>query len=710
MIGWIFSILRIKIIKLINQQYNFDKMKKIMLLFLFFILIPSSFAQWYYNSEYVITNIDISSYADVKMAAPSGYIETATINLTFFPKETENQEIVSFATSPDAEINDNVASFRWKRPESRIDFRYAAKIKTKNTVNQVREKAKFPVESLPDDVLVYTKPSDTIDSNDEGIIRVASELSEGEDDLYFAVFKIAEWTKNNIEYNLSTLTAEVSQKASWVLQNRQGVCDEMTSLFIAMLRAVGIPARFVSGVSYTNSPLFPENWGPHGWAEVYFPGYGWVPFDVTYGQLGWIDAAHIKFKDSVDSDEASTYYQWLGRNADLDTNKLQIKTDLISHEGYAGSPVRLDLSALKKAVGFNSYNLIEAAVENTDDYYYATELYLIKPKEVKIIDREFKSILLLPKERKKIFWLLKIEGGLDSRYSYTFPIVVSTINNITAEARFTSSTKEEHVSFEEVQQAAKLLEEERQKRYSGNVLLECSSDKEEYYEYESGNINCIAKNTGNIFLYDVNVCFEKCYTTNLGISQTKNFSFEIDTLKVGENDVPVTLSNKVVSKSNYVKYIINDEPKIGIEEVMYPANASYGKNFTVAFTMVKKSRSSPKNVIVSFAQNDIDKKWHIEELLDNRKFILNIEGSQLRYGKNDYKINVEYGDGLEKEYRANKEFVIYLTDASLFQRLVLSLNKLEGLSAESIAIMLLAGTVAFIGIVLWMFKRGRKIS
>ena len=685
-------------------------MRKIIIILLLLFLLPSVFADWFYNSEYVTTNIDISSYAEVRRTSPSGYVDTATINLTFFPKETETQEIISFATSPEADINDKAVSFKWERPEGRIDFRYVAKIKTKNTINHVREKIKFPVESLPHDILVYTKPSETINSNEEGIIRIASELAEGEEDLYVVVFKIAEWTKNNIEYNLSTLTAEVSQKASWVLQNRQGVCDELTSLFIAMLRAVGIPARFVSGMSYTNSPLFPENWGPHGWAEVYFTGYGWVPFDVTYGQFGWVDTAHIKFKDSVDSDEASTNYQWFGRNADLNTNKLQIKTDLINREGHVKAPARLEASAFKKTVGFNSYNLIEATIENTDDYYYATEFYLIKPKEVKIIDEEFKSILLLPKEIKKIFWLLKLEGELNSRYSYTFPIVVSTISNITAETGFSSSTREEHVSFEEIQQAAKLLEEERQKRYSGNVLLECSADKEEYYVYETGKVDCAAKNTGNVFLDDVNVCFEnKCNATSLGISQIKNFSFEIDTSKLGAKEIPVTLNNPVVSKADYIKYTINDEPKIEIEELQYPENASYDKNFTVAFTLTKKSKSNPKNVFVSFAQNDIGKKWYFEELSDNRKFVLNIKGSQLRYGKNDYKINVDYSDGLKKQYNTNKEFTIHLTDAGLFQRAVLGLNTFEGLSTETVAIMLLTGTIAFIGVVLWLFKRIRRI-
>ena len=257
------------------------EMKKSLLLILV-ILIPSALADWFYNSENIVANVDISSYAEVIPTTPSGYIESAAINLTFFPKQTETQELSKFYTNPDADITDKTLKFTWKRPEGKIDFKVNTNVKTANKITEVKEKINFPIEELPREIKIYTKPSETIDSNNEDIIRLASELVKGEDDLYSAVFKIADWTKNSINYNLSTLTAEVSQKASWVLQNRQGVCDELTSLFIALLRAVGIPARFVSGIAYTNSELFSEEWGSHGWAEVYFPNYGWVPFDVTY--------------------------------------------------------------------------------------------------------------------------------------------------------------------------------------------------------------------------------------------------------------------------------------------------------------------------------------------------------------------------------------------------------------------------------------------
>ena len=683
-------------------------MKKAVIVLIFLILIQSVFADWFYNSRNIIANIDISSSAEVIPLTPSGYIDTATINMTFFPKQTDTQELLKFDTSPKAELRENQLKFTWKRPEGRIDYKLNVEVKTLNIMQEVRQKIDFPIQELPEDIIAYTKPSETIDSNNEDIVRIASELAKGEDDLYVAVFKIADWTKNNINYNLSTLTAEVSQKASWVLENKQGVCDELTSLFIALLRAVGIPARFVSGLSYTESELFPEKWGPHGWAEVYFPGYGWVPFDVTYGEFGWSDPTHIKFKDSVDSDEPSTYFQWTGRNADLKTKKLDIKTELTEKIGYTRIPLNMESSPLKKAISFGSYNLLEAAIENLNDFYYATELRLSKPKEVKIIGSELKSILLLPKEKKKVFWVLKLDGNLDSRYSYTFPIIISTLSNISSETSFTANTREKSVSLEEVEEAAKLLEEEKEKKYSGNVVLECKIGKDEFYEYEDVDLNCDAKNTGNVFLENADVCFEgKCEKISLGIAQTKNVTFEINKSIIGQRETPVTLRNELVSKTYHLNFKVHDAPKIEVGGLEFPINVSYEQNFTIAFTLVKKSESNPKNVNIVFELNGIEKKWFVNELTENRKFVLNFVGSQLVYGKNNYMITADYYDGLNKLYNTDNQFSVELVKANLIQRLRLFLNSFEPISNEAVAIMLLTGTIAFLSVVLWLFRGGR---
>ncbi len=681
----------------------------ILILFMLLTLTPNALADWFYNSESIITSIYMHSFAEIVPTSGDGYMQSATVNMTFFPKATATQELLKFSTSPQAQPKDGQLKFTWNNPQGRVDFSVNANVKTTNKLIPVKEKIPFPIENLPSEIAFYAKPSATIDSNDESIIRLASDIVKGEDDLYPAVFRIAEWTKNNVNYNLSTLTADVTQKASWVLESRQGVCDEIATLFIALLRAIGIPARFASGIAYTDSELFPEKWGPHGWAEVYFPGYGWVPFDVTYGEFGWIDPTHIKFKDSADSDEPSTYYQWLGRNVDLRTGNLDIKTKLVENTGYVKVPLNIKVSALKKSVDFGSYNLLEAIIENPNDFYYSTELSLDKPREVAIMGDRQKNILLNPMERKRLFWILKVDGNLGSGYSYTFPLVVRTLDNASFQASFTSSVREMHASLEEVEQAARLLEEESEKKYSGNVLLDCRPEREEFYEYESANILCTAKNTGNVFLDGIDSCFgSECEKISLGISQSKEIKFKINTSEIGIRQAQVTLRNSLVSKSAGIDFKVSDVPKIQIEDLNFPSNVSYGSSFIVSFNLAKKSYSSPKDVDVVFTLNGIEKKWHIGELSEGKNISLRFAASQLKYGANTFKINADYHDTLKNKYNAHREFSTEVVNANLIQVMALSLNSLAGISTEAMAIMILSGTIAFILVVLWVFSRRKK--
>ena len=232
---------------------------KIFPLFLAFILLFSNltYAQdnWFYNSQNLVISINLSSEAKIIPTSLDYNVNYITVNLSHYPYDADNQKVFDFNIKPNAEKENNALLFEWQNPKDRISFGYETRIKTSSNIIKIKEKVPFPIINLPNELKQFTEPKEIIDSDSDDIIRLASKLAEGEDDLYIVVHKIAEWTKDNIEYNLSTLTADVSQKASWILENRQGVCDELTSLFIAMLRSLGIPAKFISGIAYTNSEL-----------------------------------------------------------------------------------------------------------------------------------------------------------------------------------------------------------------------------------------------------------------------------------------------------------------------------------------------------------------------------------------------------------------------------------------------------------------------
>lgn len=84
------------------------------------------------------------------------------------------------------------------------------------------------------------------------------------------------------EFTYDTSVTNVYSVVDDVLALKAGVCQDFAHLFIAAARAMGVPARYVSG--YIHLP----KWGKraqtasHAWAEAWIAGRGWVGFDATH--------------------------------------------------------------------------------------------------------------------------------------------------------------------------------------------------------------------------------------------------------------------------------------------------------------------------------------------------------------------------------------------------------------------------------------------
>lgn len=69
------------------------------------------------------------------------------------------------------------------------------------------------------------------------------------------------------------------------LTDRKGVCQDFAHIFIAIVRQLGIPARYVSGYLYHSQEDLSADGASHAWAEAWFPELGWIGFDPTNHML-----------------------------------------------------------------------------------------------------------------------------------------------------------------------------------------------------------------------------------------------------------------------------------------------------------------------------------------------------------------------------------------------------------------------------------------
>lgn len=144
----------------------------------------------------------------------------------------------------------------------------------------------LPLYTIPyteKDMQAHLQPTVFIQSKDRDIVKKAQEIVGGEVDALEAVRRIKDWVFRSIEKK-PTLSIP---SALDVLKVKVGDCNEHSTLFVALCRAVGIPSKLCAGIVYMQGSFY-----YHAWSEVFLG--RWISVDPTFDQLP-VDATHICF-------------------------------------------------------------------------------------------------------------------------------------------------------------------------------------------------------------------------------------------------------------------------------------------------------------------------------------------------------------------------------------------------------------------------------
>ncbi|GJL50347.1 transglutaminase family protein [Candidatus Nitrospira salsa] len=91
------------------------------------------------------------------------------------------------------------------------------------------------------------------------------------------------------EFRYEGGVTDVSTPVDEVLEKKQGVCQDFAHLEIALLRSLGLPARYISGYLLTHPPEGKEKLAgadaSHAWISAWCPDFGWIDFDPTNNMI-----------------------------------------------------------------------------------------------------------------------------------------------------------------------------------------------------------------------------------------------------------------------------------------------------------------------------------------------------------------------------------------------------------------------------------------
>ncbi len=112
---------------------------------------------------------------------------------------------------------------------------------TKSAIQRPDDASEFQLPSpVPSALRMYLAPSPLIESQHNKIRSLAAEIVDGKNGAWEQAEAIYDWVREHVQYKEGTLKGALA-----ALNDGTGDCEELTSLFIALCRANGIPARTV---------------------------------------------------------------------------------------------------------------------------------------------------------------------------------------------------------------------------------------------------------------------------------------------------------------------------------------------------------------------------------------------------------------------------------------------------------------------------------
>ncbi len=184
----------------------------------------------------------------------------------------------------------------------------------------------------PADYAAYLAPT-SIGPTDGAVKELADKIVAGKTSVLERTRAIYDWTVENMYRDPDTRGCGKGD-VCYLLVKPGGKCTDISSVFVALCRAAGVPAREVFGLRLGKQAEQDITTWQHCWSEFFLPGYGWVPADPA-------DVLKAKLVEKLELDSPRIVelrdYFWGG----IDAYRFQLASgrDLVLNPSQAGAPL-----------------------------------------------------------------------------------------------------------------------------------------------------------------------------------------------------------------------------------------------------------------------------------------------------------------------------------------------------------------------------------
>lgn len=302
--------------------------KSIFMQFIFLFCIAST-ALGGQHSGKVVMNFDLSAQEtgqEVKLWAPYPVSDT--------DQAIENVEVtgdyVSSGVYTDP-VNGNPILFaRWDKDAKERKLTLSFNARRQEVIRR-----NFPSKEAawdPADYSRYLAPT-SLGPIDGAVRELSIKITQGQKTTLGKAQAIYDWTCKNMYRDPGARGCGKGDVCA-LLTNPRGKCTDISSVFVALARASGVPAREIFGIRLGKKAEEDITGYQHCWVEFYVPGYGWVPVDPAD-----VRKAMLVEKLQLEDQKTSEYKAYFWGGIDPYRIKLSVGRDIVLNPPQAGEPL-----------------------------------------------------------------------------------------------------------------------------------------------------------------------------------------------------------------------------------------------------------------------------------------------------------------------------------------------------------------------------------
>lgn len=300
---------------------------RIPLLLLLVLTLPPGVSSATERQGVVTISVDLNASADAKQ-----------VRLWIpYPMSDNHQRITdveirgnysSMGVYRESRYGESILFAEWNVPTPKRTMTYSFRVARKESASGDLPETELPFSR--EEFAPYLLPTRRGPTDGE-VAKLAARITEGKSSVREKARAVYDWIVENMHRDPNVKGCGLGE-VSALLASLGGKCADIHSVFVALARAAGVPAREIFGLRLPPGAEGDITGWQHCWAEFYLPGTGWVPVDPA-------DVRKAILAKRISLEEAKPLREYYFGAVDEQRVEFGTGRDLVLTPAQAGSPL-----------------------------------------------------------------------------------------------------------------------------------------------------------------------------------------------------------------------------------------------------------------------------------------------------------------------------------------------------------------------------------